>query len=312
MSRTAYYWDPISLEHDTGHHAENILRAEHLRPENMRRLIPNLDARPVEKHDTVEWICRVHDRDYHNWVKQVCENGGGILDLGDTPVSLRSYEAALGSVDAGLTAADAIMGGTADNAFCAVRPPGHHCLPSRAMGFCIFSNVAITARYLEEKYRVARIAIVDFDVHHGNGTQHIFWRDPEVFFASVHQYPLFPMSGHAREMGDGPGLGATLNLPMPPGTSEEEYLAEFEKKVLPAVDHFGPEFLLVSAGFDGHVADPLADLRLTEDGFARITRDLKKLAEEHCQGRIISMLEGGYNLEALERSVAAHVAALME
>lgn len=313
MSRTAYYWDPISLEHDTGAHAESILRAQHLRPEHLQRLVPDLDARAIHQHeDVVEWIARVHDRDYHDWAKQVCESGGGILDLGDTPVSIGSYAAALGSVNALLTAADAVMNGEADNAFSAMRPPGHHSLPSRAMGFCMFNNIAILARYLEGKYRVGRIAIVDFDVHHGNGTQHVFWRDPDVFFASMHQYPLFPMSGLAREVGDGPGMGATMNIPVGAGTPEDEYLGEFEGKVLRAVDDFGPEFLLVSAGFDGHIADPLADLRLTEDGFARITRGLKKLAESNCQGRLISCLEGGYNLEALERSVAAHVLALRE
>ena len=180
------------------------------------------------------------------------------------------------------------------------------------MGFCLFNNIAVLARYLEEKYHVGRIAIVDFDVHHGNGTQHVFWRNPDVFYASLHEFPLFPMSGLAREMGDGPGLGTTLNVPINAGTSEEEYLAEFEGKVLRAVDDFGPEFLLVSAGFDGHIADPLADLRMTEEGFARITRGLKQVAASNCKGRLISVLEGGYNLEALERSVAAHVLALME
>jgi len=312
MTRTAYYWDPISLQHDTGEHVETILRAERLEPEKMDRLVGGLDARQIERHDTAEWICHVHDRDYHDWVKQVCEGGGGLLDLGDTPVSTRSYDAALASVDAALTAADAIMAGRIDNAFSAMRPPGHHALPSQAMGFCIFGNLAILVRYLQKKHGVGRIAIVDFDVHHGNGTQHVFWRDPDVFFASLHQFPLFPGSGAAHEQGDGPGMGATLNVPISPGTSEEDYLAAFEANVLPAVDDFRPEFLIVSAGFDGHVADPIAQLCLTEEGYAGMTRDLKKLADHSCRGRLISSLEGGYNLQALERSVAAHVQALME
>jgi len=311
VSRTGYYWDEISLRHDTGAHVESILRAERLRPERIARLAPGLDVRPVVSCDAVEWICRVHDRDYHDWVRERCDQGGGILDLGDTPASARSYDAALASVNALLTAADAVMAGEIDNAFSAMRPPGHHALPSRAMGFCLFNNIAVAARYLEGKHRVGRIAIVDFDVHHGNGTQHIFWRDPDVFFASIHQFPLFPGSGQAREMGDGPGMGSTLNVPVAPGTTEEEYLDLFRKQVIRGVDEFGPEFLLVSAGFDGHIADPLADLRLTEEGFAQITRDLKSLAEAHCRGRLISCLEGGYNLDALERSVAAHVQALM-
>lgn len=311
MSRTAYYWDPISLEHNTGAHVESILRADRLRPENLACLVEGLDARPVMPHDAVEWICRVHDHDYHDWVKAKCSEGGGLLDLGDTPTSAKSYEAALASVNALLTAADAVMAGEADNAFSAMRPPGHHALPSRAMGFCIFNNIAVLARYLEGKYRIGRIAIVDFDVHHGNGTQHIFWRDPDVFVASIHQVPLFPGSGLAREMGDGPGMGSTLNVPVGPGTTEEEYLERFEKQVIRGVDEFSPEFLLVSAGFDGHIADPLADLRLTEDGYARITAQLKALAQTNCKGRLISCLEGGYNLDALERSVAAHVQTLL-
>ncbi|MBN1425590.1 histone deacetylase [Candidatus Fermentibacteria bacterium] len=310
MSRTAYYWDPISLEHDTGAHAEHMLRADRLRPEKIAHAIDGVAFRPVEPHDTAEWICRIHDRQYHDWVKEVCRSGGGLLDGGDTPASARSYDAALASVDAVLTAADAIMAGELDTAFSAMRPPGHHALPPRAMGFCIFSNVGILVRYLEEKYRIGRLAVVDFDVHHGNGTQHVFWRDPDVLYVSLHQFPLFPGTGAARDEGDGPGLGTTLNIPFSPGTTEGEYLAKFEAKVLPAVDAFGPEFLIISAGFDGHVADPLADLRLTEDGYAWMTRELKSLATEWCQGRIISVLEGGYNLDALVRCVAAHVQAL--
>jgi acetoin utilization deacetylase AcuC-like enzyme len=312
MARTAYYWDPVSLEHRTGEHVETVLRAERLRPEKMIGLIDALVAKPVERHDAAEWVCRVHDRQYHDSVKTLCESGGGLLDMGDTVASAGSYAAALASVDAALTAADAVMAGEEDNAFSAMRPPGHHALPSQAMGFCIFANVAVLARYLQEKYNVGRVAIVDWDVHHGNGTQHVFRRDPSVFFASLHRYPFWPGSGSADEQGDGPGKGTTLNVPIAPGTTEEEYLAEFEGKVLPAVDDFNPDFVLISAGFDGHIADPLGGLRLTEDGYARMTRELKKLAADRCEGRIISCLEGGYNLEALERSVAAHVQALMQ
>lgn len=312
MKRTAYYWDSISLEHDTGSHAETIARAERLRPETMIGLIPGLDARPVERHETVDWICRIHDREYHDWVRSICAGGGGLLDAGDTPVSERSYDAAIASVDALLTAADAIVAGDVNNAFSAMRPPGHHALPSRAMGFCIFANVSVLARYLQERHGIRRIAIVDFDVHHGNGTQDIFWRDPDVFYASLHEFPQFPGSGTPRETGEGPGAGATLNVPILPGTSEADYLAELESKVLPAVRGFAPDFLIVSAGFDAHVADPIGGLRLSDDGYTIMTRALRALAAEHCGGRIISSLEGGYNLDALARSVAAHVRALME
>jgi acetoin utilization deacetylase AcuC-like enzyme len=312
MSRTAYYWDPLSLEHDTGFHVESIARAEKLCPEEMRALVPNLDARPVVPHDAPAWICRVHDPEYHDWVKTACESGRTVLDHGDTVVRARSYDAALASVNAALTAADAVMAKEADNAFSAMRPPGHHALPARAMGFCIFNNVAILARYLEDQYKIARVAIVDWDVHHGNGTQHIFWRNPDVFYASLHQHPLWPGSGLASEQGDGPGLGVTLNVPIAPATSEVEYLSLFENKILKGLRYFGPDVLLLSAGFDSHEADPLASLKLTDHGFVQMTRWMKELAAEYCGGRLISVLEGGYNLDVLQRCVAAHVTALME
>lgn len=312
MSRTAYYWHPLSLEHNTGFHVESIARAERLEPQAMRAFIPNLDARPIVPHDAPDWIRRIHDPEYHDWVATSCKEGRTLLDHGDTVVCGRSYEAALASVDALLTAADAVMAGEIDNAFSAMRPPGHHALPARAMGFCIFNNVAVLARYLEDKHRIGRIAIVDWDVHHGNGTQHIFWRNPDVFYASLHQHPLWPGSGLASEQGDGPGLGMTLNVPVAPGTSEDEYLALFKSKVMLSLRNFGPDFLLLSAGFDSHKADPLASLCMTEAGFAQMTRWMKEIAAEYCNGRLISCLEGGYNLDALQRSVAAHVLALME
>ncbi len=310
MLRTAYYWDPIFLEHDTGHHVESIQRAERLRPEKLRRRIPNLDHRPILPHDAIEWILRLHEPDYHGFVKRTCLDGGGLLDQGDTVVSRRSYDAALAAVNAALTAADAVMKGDADNAFCAIRPPGHHALPGRAMGFCLFANVAILARYLQERHGLKRIAIVDWDVHHGNGTQHFFYEDPDVLFVSLHQHPLWPGTGMATERGEGPGEGTTLNIPIPPFTSEADYVARFEREVLPAVSGFEPDFLLLSAGFDAHESDPLANLRLTERGFAHLTRCLARLATEHCGGRMVSCLEGGYDLDALELSVAAHVDAL--
>lgn len=312
MTRTAYYWDHLSLEHDTGEHAEGVQRADALRPERMADLVPNLDARSVEDKDAARWVREVHEQTYHDFVKHTCETGGGLLDSGDTHSCERSYDAALGSVNAVLTAADAVMSGEVENAFSAMRPPGHHALPSRAMGFCLFNNVAILARYLEQKYRVANIGILDFDVHHGNGTQDIFWRETDIFFCSLHQFPLWPGSGLARDEGDGPGMGMTLNIPIAPATSEADYLREFESKALDRMQTFQPDFLIVSAGFDAHIADPLAELRLTEDGYAKMTRGLREVAAECCNGRMISVLEGGYNLDALQKSVAAHLGALME
>jgi len=311
MSKIGYYWDPISLEHDNSPHVESIARAQRLDPQRIGRLIPNLDARPLMPHDVDRWIERVHEPAYRAWVRESCLRGRRLLDQGDTVVCERSYDCALASVNAALSAADAVISGSIESAFCAMRPPGHHALPNAAMGFCLFGNIAICARYLQEHHGMGRIAIVDWDVHHGNGTQHIFYRDPSVLFISLHQHPLWPGSGMTDERGEGRGNGFTLNIPIPPGTSQEDYLSRFEGQVLPALAGFKPEFLLISAGFDAHRSDPLADLRLTEEGFARLTRWLKQVAAEYAGGRIISCLEGGYNLDALESSVAAHVSALM-
>lgn len=311
MSRTFYYWDPVSLKHDTGPHVETIERANRLRPDNIRKHIPELETCPIEPHDARAWVLRLHEPRYHDSVQQICEAGGGLLDQGDTVASPHSYEAALASVSAALSAADAVMTGQADHAVSVMRPPGHHALPDRAMGFCIFSNVSILTRYLQERHSLKKIAIVDWDVHHGNGTQHFFYRDPDVLFVSLHQDPLWPGTGKAHERGDGPGEGATLNIPIAPFTPENDYLSIFESRVLPALTDFQPECLIVSAGYDAHRADPLAQLQLTEDGFTTMTQWLKSLAIDTCSGRFISCLEGGYNLDALEHSVAAHVRALM-
>lgn len=310
---TVYYWDSISLEHDTGRHVERIDRAKRLAPEHLRARVPALNHQPVIEHDAVEWICKLHVPYYHDWVKNRCdaEVDRSLLDHGDTVISRRSYDAAIAAVNAALTAGDAVMNKTVANAFCAMRPPGHHALPDEAMGFCLFGTVSILAKYLQIHHGVGRIAIVDWDVHHGNGTQHFFYEDSSVLFVSLHQHPLWPGSGRASEIGDGAGQGFTLNVPIPPFTTESDYLAAFESKVLPALDDFRPEFLIISAGFDAHANDPLASLQLTESGFAQMTRWLKQLAGQHCNGRIVSCLEGGYNLDALEASVAAHLTELM-
>lgn len=311
MANTAYYWDERSLMHDTGAHVERVARAERLHPDRLRGRVPKLNARPVVDPDAAQWVLRVHEKDHFDRVRRICAEGGGLLDEGDTHAGPRSLDAALAAVSMTLSAGDGVMAREVDNAFCVTRPPGHHALPGRAMGFCLFNNVAILARYLEEKHRVGRIAIVDFDVHHGNGTQDVFWRTPEVLFVSAHQHPLWPGSGLAGEQGAGAGLGATVNIPIAADTSEADYLDTFEAGVLPAVDRFAPEVLLVSAGFDAHADDPLAQLNLTERGYAKITLWLTQLAADHAEGRLISLLEGGYALDALERSVAAHVEALM-
>lgn len=260
----------------------------------------------------------MHPQKHVDRIRHICEIGGGVLDQGDTPVCAESFEIALLSAGGVLVACDAVMTGQSPDgravkrAFSAGRPPGHHAEIDRPMGFCLFSNIAIGARYLQAKYNIQKVAIVDFDVHHGNGTQDVFDADPSVFFVSMHQHPrtCYPGSGYEWEIGTGAGRGFTMNVPFQAGAGDEEYLAALREKIIPAVDAFAPEVLMISAGFDGHADDPLASIELSEEGFAQITRELVLLAEKHCGGRIISVLEGGYNLRALGRSVVRHLVEL--
>jgi acetoin utilization deacetylase AcuC-like enzyme len=258
-----------------------------------------------------ETIALVHPHRHIEHVKHISQTGG-VLDQGDTPVSARSFEIALLSCGAVLNCCDAVMDGKVLRAFSAGRPPGHHAEPDRAMGFCLFSNVAIAARYLQKRHGVGTIAIVDFDVHHGNGTQAAFENDPSVLFISIHQHPrtCYPGTGNDWETGEGPGRDTTLNIPMMPGTGDEEYFEAFHSKILPKLDQFKPDMLLISAGFDAHLDDPLAQIELSEEGFATITRLLVESANIYCKGKLISVLEGGYNLRALGRSVVRHLDAM--
>ncbi|MBC8105136.1 MAG: histone deacetylase [Anaerolineae bacterium] len=253
-----------------------------------------------------------HTSEHIHRVKHICELGGGVLDLGDTPVGPTSYEISLLSLGSAIVACDAVMDGRAKRAFSAARPPGHHAEPDRAMGFCLFSNIAIAAKYLQKRHGVGRVAIVDFDVHHGNGTQACLESDPSVLFISLHQDPrtCYPGSGHAYEIGTETGEGFTINLPLQPGSDDDDYLRVIDERVVPALNEFRPEVLLISAGFDAHAEDPLAQMNLSEDGFEQITRRLVAVADQHCGGRVVSMLEGGYNLRALGRSVVKHLTAL--
>jgi acetoin utilization deacetylase AcuC-like enzyme len=259
-----------------------------------------------------EALLRVHPQAYLDRVRRVCDAGGGVLDLGDTPVGRESCDVALLAAGAVLRCCDAVATGEVRRAFAAVRPPGHHAEPDRPMGFCLFSSVAVAARHLQRVHGVGRVAVVDFDVHHGNGTQAAFEDDPSVLFVSLHQDPrtLYPGSGHAWEKGARAGEGFTLNVTFQPGADDEDYLHAVEAQVLPELDRFRPEVLLVSAGFDAHADDPLAQIRLSEEGFEHVTRLLMESASVHCGGRVVSALEGGYNLRALGRSVVRHLVAL--
>ena len=299
---------PVCIEHDTGSgHPE--------RPDRLRAVLEaladaefasltRLDA-PLASTEQIE---RVHDGGH---VKQVLAAipGQGLKSLdADTIISPRSGEAALRAAGALCAAVDTVMAGAAGNAFCAVRPPGHHAEPSRTMGFCLFNNVAIGALHACAEHGLERVAVVDFDVHHGNGTQAAFEDDPQLFLASTHQWPLYPGTGAADERGV---AGNIVNVPLAPLSGSQEFRKAIVDIVLPALASFSPEFILVSAGFDGHINDPLAQMCLTEADYGWVTGKLADFAATHCAGRLVSTLEGGYDLAALKASTIAHVRALM-
>jgi acetoin utilization deacetylase AcuC-like enzyme len=254
-------------------------------------------------------IVRVHPEDYVEEIERSePPEGGRAVPLDpDTWMGPGSFNAALRAVGAGVRGVDAVFGAEADNVFCAIRPPGHHAETRRAMGFCLFNSVAAAARYAEARHAAERVAIVDFDVHHGNGTQEIFWSDRSVLYGSTHQMPLYPGTGAVSET----GVGNIFNAPLRAGDDGARFREAMRGRILPAVDAFKPDLLLVSAGFDAHRNDPLASLELIEQDFAWITLELMELADRHCNGRLVSLLEGGYDLKGLAGSVAAHVMALM-
>ncbi|HQP99253.1 MAG TPA: histone deacetylase [bacterium] len=310
---TAFVYDPIYLKHLTGPgHPERPERlkaiVEHLERTGLKTQLLSVDPNP----NVSKWIADVHTEGYVRHVEQLCADGATSLDTGDTAICADSYRVACAAVGGVLAAVDAVMEGRARNAFCAVRPPGHHATPTRGMGFCVFNNVAIAARYVQRQHGAERVLIVDWDVHHGNGTQETFYRDPTVLYFSTHQYPFYPGTGSAKESGEGPGEGTTVNVPLPAHTSEEEIIRVYRETLVPAAMQFKPDFVLISAGFDAHRDDLLGSLEMTEDGFATLTRIVKQIAEQCCQGRIVSVLEGGYTLDALSRSVESHIRALME
>ncbi len=258
----------------------------------------------------VDALERVHERRYVASVRDACRNAPARLDA-DTGVSSGSWDAALLSAGGALAACDAVMTGKVRAAFVASRPPGHHAEASRAMGFCLFNNVAVAARDLQHRHGVGRVAIIDWDVHHGNGTQHLFEEDGSVFYFSVHQFPLYPGTGDRRERGRGRGADCTLNAPLPAGCGDTQYLEIFRETLRPALDRFRPEAILISAGFDAHRDDPIAGMQVSEEGFARMTSSVLEAAADHCGGRVISLLEGGYDLNGLAASVEAHIDVLL-
>jgi acetoin utilization deacetylase AcuC-like enzyme len=313
MGRTGFVYHPQYLEHDMGAgHPES--------PDRLRAIVARLERsgvfsrlvriEPFPASD--EWITQVHTVSYVETLKRRAPTSGRVSLDPDTSMSSGSLAAAYLAAGGAIAAADAIVAGSVEHAFCAVRPPGHHAERDRAMGFCLFNNVAIAARYLQRRHAMARVLIVDWDVHHGNGTQHTFENDPSVLFFSTHQYPFYPGTGRATETGDGRGAGATINVPMNVGEGDDTYREVFQKVLLPAADAFQPDFVIVSAGFDAHKDDPLASMGLTEEGYADLTRMVVSIARRHSRGRLLSCLEGGYNLQALSASVERHLLALLD
>ncbi|TAL02950.1 MAG: histone deacetylase family protein [Rhodospirillaceae bacterium] len=295
--------------HDTGDgHPEQPDRIRHVLKALEQPVFAQLQ-RVAARTATLDQMARAHPRAFVEAVlRAVPEQGFRSIDA-DTILSPGSGAAIADAAGAVITAVDAVAGGTAANAFCAVRPPGHHAESTRAMGFCLVNNVAIGALHARAAYGYRRIAVVDFDVHHGNGTQDIFWNDPEAFYASTHQFPNYPGTGARREQG---AHANVVNVPIRPGGGGDPFRAGFMDEILPALTVFKPDFILVSAGFDAHKDDPLADLHLTETDFAWATASLVKASRELCGGRLVSVLEGGYNLDALAESVVAHVQTLQE
>jgi acetoin utilization deacetylase AcuC-like enzyme len=307
--RTGLYSDPIFMAHDTGSHPENAGRlaaiAQQLEADGLTARCLTRKPRPA----TREEVSAIHSVDYMRYVEEAALSGQHYLDTPDCVLSQETYRVALNAAGSLVDAVVDVAEGRLDNAFVACRPPGHHAEQAQAMGFCYFNNVAIAAAALTGRLGYERVLIFDFDVHHGNGTQHAFEERKDILFCSMHQHPLtlYPGTGFAEERGRGEGLGYTINAPMVPFSTDEDYLAVFEHKLLPAFREYNPQFVLISAGFDAHQDDPLAMINLTRRGFDHMLAGMKQLALECCGGKLVSALEGGYNYAALAACVSSHL-----
>lgn len=296
-----FYSDTFLLHSPPPGHPERSERLrsliDHLKRDSIWNVVDHRTPVPA----SVDHILPIHTRDHLQRIQHICETGGGPLDEGDTHAGPTSYDVAMLAAGAVISAVDTVLDNQANAAFCAVRPPGHHAERDRPMGFCLFNNAAIGARHAQHNRGIERVAILDWDVHHGNGTQHLFEDDPTVLYISLHQYPFYPGTGARNERGTGKGVGYTMNFPLPAGTGEGEYASLFKKEIVPALEHYRPGLLLLSAGFDAHKDDPLAGMELTEHSFGMFTTLVRDIAP------IVSVLEGGYNLDALAKSVEQHL-----
>jgi acetoin utilization deacetylase AcuC-like enzyme len=310
--QTALVADPLCETHDPGlGHPEQPGRftavLEGLNRAGLMAQLQRLDARDAKLGE----LELVHARNYLRLAEEEIHRGFAQLTTGDTSISPESWDAALRSAGGALVAVDAVCSGKAPRAFVVARPPGHHAGATYGMGFCVVNNIAIAARYAQKAHGMGKILIVDWDVHHGNGTQDIFYEDDSVFFCSTHQSPWYPGTGDAAETGKGRGLGTTLNFPLPAGSGRSSVLGALETRLASAMEKFRPEFVLVSAGFDSRIDDPLGQFRLTDEDFADLTRLVRQMADVNAEGRIVSLLEGGYSLSGLASAAAAHVKELL-
>lgn len=314
MATTALVWDETFLRHKTGaHHPERPARLEAIRraieKADLWRRCHIIDPVAIDE-SSIAWI---HNDHYVKRLRNACEHGYPYIDTPDSAICGESEQIARLAAGAVVRVVDEVMSGRANNGFCAVRPPGHHAEHDRSLGFCLYNNIAIAAEHAVRKHNLARVAILDWDVHHGNGTQHTFERRSDVLFISVHGHPdyVYPGTGYSDEKGIDEGQGFTMNIPMMPESDNGAYDQVFQELVLPKIDRFRPELILISCGFDAHRLDPLAPIKLDSDSFGWMTRILLELAESHCGGKLVSILEGGYHLDATGESAVAHLAELV-
>ena len=308
---TGFSFDPGFLKHDAGYgHPESPARLSttmaYLEEQPWFKALVPVAARAAEP----DWIRLIHSDSYMRHARETCLSGAPFLDSQDVGVCRDSYDIALLAAGTPLAIADALMRRDIDNGFALLRPPGHHAEHDMALGFCLFNNVAVLARYLQRQHGLDKVLILDWDVHHGNGTQHSFEEDPSVVYISTHQYPFYPGTGAASETGIGRGAGSVLNCPMAAGSGDQDYEKAFTGKIIPRIREFSPEFIIISAGFDAHRADPLAQICLSTEFFGWMTQRMMEMADQYSGGRIISVLEGGYNLEVLPLCIEQHLLGL--